>query len=225
MQAAQRLLDELACSDAQACVEDDALLLEKVARLSQDRADNLLRHWLRGRMGAYPSEAQLMELQQQMLHASSDSHPLMDIGGWRIERQRHRLLVQRAQLSAQPPQTELLLQWHGEPVIDVPQWRGRLVFDETGGPGIRRDSLLAAPLSIRARSGGERIRPVHGRPSRSLKNLFQESGVPARVRPWLPLVYLGGQLVYAAGLGMDSRFTSNDPGVRFRWEDAEAGSA
>ena len=222
VQAAQRLLDELACSDAGHCSQGEVLLLDRLVQLSPDRRDNLVRYWLRQRTGFYPTEAQLLELQRQMLHSNTDVHPFIDLDSWRIERQRDRLLVQPIGLIEQPPTAELQLTWRGEAALEVPEWRGRLIFDEKGGPGIPRESLLASSLTLRARSGGERIKPGPGRPSRSLKNLFQESAVPARVRPWLPLVYLGDQLLYAAGLSMDNRFVSSDPGVCFRWEPSGA---
>jgi tRNA(Ile)-lysidine synthase len=72
-------------------------------------------------------------------------------------------------------------------------------------------------MLLRARSGGERLKPDPLRPSRTLKNLFQESALPAQQRPWLPLAYVGGSLVFAAGLGMDAREAGVDNGVRLGW--------
>jgi len=43
----------------------------------------------------------------------------------------------------------------------------------------------------RVTSGSERLKLEAKRPSRSLKNLYQESQIPARERPWLPLLYAG----------------------------------
>jgi len=58
------------------------------------------------------------------------------------------------------------------------------------------------------------------RPSRTLKNLFQEFDVPVSQRPWLPLLYAGPQLIFAAGLGMDVRSGLTEGGVVLRWEPA-----
>src|SRR2546430_8025036 len=44
------------------------------------------------------------------------------------------------------------------------------------------------------------------RPRRTLKNLFQEAGVPPWERERMPLLYRGDQLVWAPGLGVDTRY-------------------
>jgi tRNA(Ile)-lysidine synthase len=49
--------------------------------------------------------------------------------------------------------------------------------------------------------GGERLKIKPNTPSRSLKNLYQEAGVP----PWqrqIPLLFIDGTLVAAEGLGV-----------------------
>ncbi|MFM7657255.1 MAG: tRNA lysidine(34) synthetase TilS, partial [Burkholderiaceae bacterium] len=70
------------------------------------------------------------------------------------------------------------------------------------------------------RAGGERLKRDPTRPSRTLKNLFQEAALPAQQRPWLPLAYLDGQLVFAAGLGMDVRHADARGGVVLGWRGA-----
>jgi tRNA(Ile)-lysidine synthase len=81
-----------------------------------------------------------------------------------------------------------------------------------------RAQLLQGPLRLRPRGGGERLKLDANRPSRTLKNLFQESDVPVRERLWLPLLYLGDELIFAAGLGMDVRSGRASEGVRLRWQ-------
>ena len=57
-------------------------------------------------------------------------------------------------------------------------------------------SLRAAPLCARSRAGGERLRlAARMHPSRTLKNLFQERGVPAWKRD-VPLLFLGETLLF-----------------------------
>ena len=77
--------------------------------------------------------------------------------------------------------------------------------------------LQSSVLTLQPRSGGERLKPDPARPSRTLKNLFQESALPAQQRPWLPLAYLNGQLAFAAGLGMDARVADAPGGVIMHW--------
>lgn len=59
------------------------------------------------------------------------------------------------------------------------------------------------------------------RPSKYLKDLFAEAGVPAFERADLPLVWLDGELVFTGALGMDIRFCDelahDDTLVRFEF--------
>lgn len=217
LQSAQRLLDDLAIIDEAMCAEGGGLRIDRLQALSPDRIDNLLRHWLAGQ-GALqaPTEAQLEQLHRQMLSARADAHPSLVLAG--LSLQRHgRLLVAVPHLPGAPPAGELCLRWQGESEIAVPAWRGVLLFRAHGGPGLPAARLQHGEITLQARSGGERLRPDPLRPSRSLKNLFQEAGVAAQQRPWLPLVYLDGRLIFAAGLGMDACAVESEPGVTLEW--------
>ena len=57
------------------------------------------------------------------------------------------------------------------------------------------------------------------RPRRTLKNLFQEAGVPPWERDRLPLIVCGDDLVWVPGLGVDVRYRApkNGPGVLPEW--------
>jgi tRNA(Ile)-lysidine synthase len=75
---------------------------------------------------------------------------------------------------------------------------------------------------VRLRRGGERLQPDPRRPRRSLKNLFQEAGVPAWKRERLPMLFCGDQLVWAPGLGVDAAWQPEGkaPGIVPEWRDA-----
>lgn len=218
MQAAQRLLDELAAADFRACAQDNAIKLDQLALLSADRIDNLLRYWLQQLHINAPSTAQLAQLRDQMLFASGEAHPLIQVSGIDFQRKSGLLVASQSAPSGEPPNTAISLQWCGETEISIPEWRGSLILEESGGSGLDKVMLLQGPLSLRYRCGSEKLKLNAARPSRSLKNLFQEAGVPARERRWLPLLYAGDELVFAAGLGMDVRLGWVERGgVRLRW--------
>lgn len=216
-QAAQRLLDELAGIDEAHCAEGDALRIDRLRALSVERVDNLLRHWLAGQgMRRPPNEAQLAQLRQQVISAQADAHPALALA--ELTLQRHGgLLVALPRMDGWPPARELTIGWRGEAEMAIPEWRGTLLFETADGAGICPRRLRQERLCLRPRQGGERLKPEPKRPSRSLKNLFQEAAVPAQCRSWLPLVYLGGQLAFAAGLGMDARVADSKGGVRLGW--------
>jgi tRNA(Ile)-lysidine synthase len=57
-------------------------------------------------------------------------------------------------------------------------------------------------VTLRARAGGERLQLDARRPRRTLKNLFQEAGIPPWRRERLPLLYCDDELVWVPGLGV-----------------------
>lgn len=225
-QAAQRLLDELGAIDLLACAHGTSLELAKLAGLSVDRIDNALRYWLQKQGLSLPTTAQLRQLRSQMLGASTEAHPLMRLAGASLERRAGLLTVTDRLWGAvpptvppnEPPTEPVTLHWQGEAEIVIPEWQGKLVFEIGKAPGFDRKVLEAGPLLLHPRSGSERLKLAASRPSRTLKNLFQESQISARERPWLPLLYVGETLAFAAGLGMDVRQRWVEQGVGLRWE-------
>ncbi len=218
LQAAQRLLDELAAIDLASCSQGGALAIESLRALSPERVDNLLRHWLLEHGASeLPSEAQLRQLHHQMLDARSDAQPELLLSGLRLQRQADWLVALRDVGTLAPPESTIEIRWQGEQAIEVPGWQGSLSFEEAGAGGLDPALLQRGPLLLRPRSGSERLKLALNRPSRSLKNLFQESGIPAQTRPWLPLLYIGGELAFAAGLGADARLKRTGSGIRLHW--------
>jgi tRNA(Ile)-lysidine synthase len=72
---------------------------------------------------------------------------------------------------------------------------------------------------LRARRGRERLQLNQDGPSRSLKNVFQEHGVPNWQRARLPLAYLGDRLLWVAGIGFDTRMARRSgERLALRWE-------
>jgi tRNA(Ile)-lysidine synthase len=100
--------------------------------------------------------------------------------------------------------------WSLQEGLDLPGSGGRLVFERTTGQGLNLARLTASPVTIRLRQGGERLRPDCRRPSRSLKNLLQEAGVPPWQRQRLPLLFSGEKLVFVPGIGADCECQAND---------------
>jgi tRNA(Ile)-lysidine synthase len=219
MQSAQRLLDEVALTDFALCGIGDkteALDISAIKRLSADRISNLLRHWLYRHGVPLPSATRLEEIRWQMLEAGADMHPYFEFGPMQLHRIKNRLELHFVPAAA--PFCSVRLQWHDQPVIDVPEWNGRLIFEKATGLGIACERLQAGPLEIRARSGSERFKPMLNRPSKSLKQLFQEQAIPSCQRPRLPLLYLGEQLVFVAGLGINVAAELTNPGIALRWQ-------
>jgi tRNA(Ile)-lysidine synthase len=68
------------------------------------------------------------------------------------------------------------------------------------------ERVRAGGFEVRLRAGGERLQLDPRRPRRTLKNLFQEAGVPPWARSRMPLLFRGADLVWVPGLGVDVRY-------------------
>jgi tRNA(Ile)-lysidine synthase len=221
-QAVQPLLEDLAAIDHARCADGDALSIDPLVRLNPARAANLLRYWLALRGAArLPGEAQLAQLREQICFAAPDAQPSLDLVGLRLQRHGGRLVV-IAPVAGKPPGGTFCVRWQGERRIEVPEWRGALLFDEAGD-GVPAEHLRRSELHLRPRLGRERLQLAGTRPSRSLKNLYQEAGIAAPLRAWLPLVYLDDALIFAAGVGMDARASATGEGIRMSWLPIESG--
>jgi len=74
--------------------------------------------------------------------------------------------------------------------------------------GILHEQWQAADVEVRFRQGGEKIRLPGRAGHHSLKNLFQEAGIPPWERDVVPLIYLDGQLAAVGDLWISAAFYS-----------------
>jgi tRNA(Ile)-lysidine synthase len=229
-QSAQRLLDELAEQDLHACLDGDAIVLPRLRALSRDRINNLLRHWFSQRRFGMPSTAWLEQMVDQLLSAREDAQPLVSHPDVDARRHRDRLYLVAKQpdlAGLRDPDDEGIIvkhaqafRWNGEASIAFPDYGGVLHFD-VAGHGIDPAWLASRALEIDFRKGGERLKLAPNRPTRGLKQLFQAADVPVWLRPRLPIVSSGVDLLFAAGLGMDCRFAAEGEGrIALRWQTA-----
>jgi len=171
-------------------------------------AQELLREFLRARGLRAPSEAKLVEMLKQL--TSGGSRTLIEHDGARLRVYRGRIVEDRRAGAFAP------IAWQGERRLALPGLGGELRFRRARGKGI---VASARPLRVRLRSGGERLQPDPRRPRRTLKNLFQEAGVPPWERDRLPLLFCGDDLVWVPGLGVDARYQAAESasGVLPEW--------
>lgn len=157
----------------------ERLSAEALRAMPQARARLALRDFLKAGGVRAPDAKRLDELLRQVLETSSSAGLEIALDGKVMGRFRGELAV----LPFSAPQ-------------------GKVVFHPCKGAGIDAARFKAQAVTIRSRKGGERMRLAPNRPSRTLKNLFQEAGIPPWERDRLPLVYCGEELVWVAGLGV-----------------------
>jgi tRNA(Ile)-lysidine synthase len=221
---AARLLDELAAQDARDALAIDAragATLDRrafaaLAERAPHRAKNLLRWFLRQHDLRAPSAARLAAMQDQLAHAANDARVRIAHGGIELGIHRGRIIVHA------PAVAPFALLWRGEVALALPH--GTLEFAPVRGAGLVAAALAQAPVVVRPRAGGERIRLAGDRPRQTLKRLLHDAGVPPWQRDALPLVFCGDALAAVPGIGVDTTFQAlaGAPGFEIRWH---AGSA
>jgi tRNA(Ile)-lysidine synthase len=213
---AQRLLEALAAQDAGRPALDGRLDLRALRGLDSARRRNLLRWFLRANGLIAPGRERLEDALRQLLGARADAQPSIELGRACLRRHRGWLQLE----AARPPAPPWTLTWGGEHELALPDG-SRLRFFDAQGEGLSRARLAEGVVTVRTRSGGERLRPAAERPTRTLKNLLQEAGVPAWRRASLPLLFVGDTLAWVAGIGHDCRFGAKpaEAGVLIEWSE------
>jgi tRNA(Ile)-lysidine synthase len=218
---AAELADELARIDAREAVHDDAtagatLDRSALACLSPPRARNLLRWFIRRHGLPAPSAARLAAMLAQLAAAAPDARVRLDHGGMQLGIHRGRIVVHS------PPIEAFAATWHGEPVLALPH--GTLAFVPALGHGVAAAALAGAPVTLRQRSGGERLRLGPGRARRPVADLLQQAGIPWWAREALPFVWCGDALAAVPGIGVDAAFQAHgdEPAFELHWHARDA---
>ncbi|WP_372592165.1 tRNA lysidine(34) synthetase TilS [Guyparkeria sp.] len=190
----QLLLREMAEEDAGQPLDRPTLDWPPLADRSPRRQLNVVRQWLAAQGALPPPASRLAEWLEQVRHAADDRQPRLDWPGGQLRRwgQRlYRLESVPASVSDQPwPASEKCLDLGG----------GRRLCREPADadqPAILGDMASEGLVwRVRPVSNRDRIRETSERPSRRLKNRFQEAGIP----PW--------ERAAAAGIEIDGRLAA-----------------
>ena len=199
----QKLLDRLAAMDGEAILQDAALKLKpfiELAKRDLPAANNLMRYWLRMSGLAMPSQERLDSWWRDLFAVKADSqlewrHDAASIRLWRG-------LLQVAKSVA------------GEWVFEsIPANSKKLGLSAQWVAHCHQNGLIEQ----RQRQGAEKIQIKANTPRKTLKNLFQEGDIS----PWerqTPLLYLDGELVAVAGVGVSyPHLVSSGKRVFPRW--------
>ncbi|MDA8092464.1 MAG: tRNA lysidine(34) synthetase TilS [Betaproteobacteria bacterium] len=214
------LLDDLARLDGGARLAD-GLSVESLRALSWARAKNVLRFFLESADVRCPGARRLEEALRQVLTAGPDAQLCIDVGGMFLRRYRGKLYVTG---EAPVPDPGLRLPWDGRSVLDLPRGCGRLTGIESPGKGLILERIRHEGLMVGFRQGGERFRTDARRPLRALKHLWADAAIPPWARPRMPLLYCGGALVWAAGLGVAPGWAASTgvAGLAIDWKEPDA---
>ncbi len=199
----QVLIDQLAHQDARAWMNRNQLSIAPLLALQhQDpvRANNVMRYWLKNNRLSMPSTERLQSWWRDLrgLRTGTKLEWLHD---------RHQIRAWRNTLRIE---------------ISQPSSRGTWIFvpipERSSQAGLSWEYCQKAKLiESRPRIGGERLKIKPNTPSKSLKNLYQEAGVP----PWqrqIPLLFIDKVLIAVEGVGVNASYLSTQgPRVWPEW--------
>lgn len=216
--AGAELLDDLGAMDLESVrAGDNALLVSALNRLSENRRNNVLRYWIRQRGFEVPSSARLAEVSTSVLTAARDARPCVAWPGAELRRYLDRLYLM-------PPLPEAPGDWQAawdtNAPLMLPGRAGCLSATAATGPGLDAALLESGSVSVRFRSGGERLRPAGRLHHTTLSRFFQERRVVPWMRERVPLIYIEGQLAAVADLCTADGFSAAEQGacVRLAWD-------
>ena len=198
---AQRLLDAVGAADAARASFGAMLSAQRLRTLPPERRRNALRFWITAAGHLAPPASRLEEIAGPLLQARADAQPYVRWEGALLQRQSD-LLSLRAAPGSTSRLEELSWPWRRRRTCALPGSGGKLTLKRDARGPLDLDALPAM-LTIRARRGGERLRPVRAGPRRALKSLLQEARVPVAERARLPLIFAAETLIAVAGLWLD----------------------
>src|SRR5712671_127162 len=194
--------------------------------LPPERRRNALRFWITAAGYRAPPASRLEEIAGPLLQARADAQPVVTWAGALLQRQADLLSLRTAsggapgasagalpgsgrsrRAAAQPPAAAARFEqvswpWRRRRTCALPAPLGRLTLKRDARGPLDLEALPAT-LTIRARRGGERLRPQRGGRRRALKSLLQEARVPVAERARLPLIFAAETLIAVAGLWLD----------------------
>jgi tRNA(Ile)-lysidine synthase len=122
-------------------------------------------------------------------------------GGLRVIVEYGTLRFTRAPEAAAPDPVELPVPGHAR----FGDWE---VEAAPGGAGEVSVTGVSSPLTVRAWTEGDRIRPAGVGGTKTLQDLFTDRKVPRALRHTLPVVVSGDAVVWVAGVAVDERFAA-----------------
>ncbi len=201
---------------------DGGIDRERVSCLSELRLIEVLRQYIGSRRIALPTGRMLRDAVDKLKNGRRTEAPLIRWAGHEL-RVHDGVLYLIAEPAPVTPGREVTLS--GEKRLELSN--GTLTVSRKKGQGVRITGQEANHLVVRLRKGGEKIR--QGR-SRSLKNIFQEHRVPVWLRPVIPLIHVGEELValpeiscwkIPAVLASDRRVAAGEIGWMFEFTPSD----
>jgi len=190
---ANELMNDMAAVDAEVAIDGNTLIISALLKLSSTRQRNLVRFWLQQCGLDAPTAKRLKEILGSMITAAADKMPVVDWADTEVRRFQGRLYAMK---TLQDFDVQQCIEWNPDNPLVLPQQNCHLMLKEASS-GLSANAI-SKPLTIRFRTGGERIKPIGRAHTMDLKKLTQEAAIPPWQRSRIPLIYLGDELIAVA---------------------------
>jgi tRNA(Ile)-lysidine synthase len=167
------------------------------------RQQLIIRHWFQSLGLRMPAQGFVERIQTEVIAAREDSDPVLAGQGCFIRRYRDKLYCLKQ--VEQVPLSDIV--WSTDKSA-VEFTNHRTLSYAPAPAGILYEKWQKAKVTVKFRSGGEKIRLPNRKENHSLKNLFQEAGIPPWERDITPLVYLNNKLAAVGDLWISADFYS-----------------
>ncbi|NOQ36596.1 MAG: tRNA lysidine(34) synthetase TilS [Methylococcaceae bacterium] len=204
---AQSLLSELAINLLDKSINlDNSLSISGLLSLEAAKQQLVIRQWFAHFNLKMPSVDFIERLFEQVIHAKPSANPELKRSDCSIRRYQNKLYC--------------LTQTQRLPTLDSQVWEHtneRLDLKNNGtlqrfisNNGIPVSLWESSSISVRYRTGGEKIALSNRKGHHSLKNLYQEASIPPWEREKIPLLYFDDKLVAIADLWVSADVFSDN---------------
>lgn len=207
----QRLLESYLQNDYQEIRYENGTL--SVARLLEKSAEHqraLIRYWIQLCDSPLPSEAIINRIIEDLLEAKPDAMPVVQWQSVECRRFQDQIFCLKQQVD--PPKAWRATWDFSQPLI-LPEGLGMLVafWDDSGGLVVPGKSV-----EVCFRQGGESILKKGHAHHHTLKNCWQEWGIPPWQRNKIPLIKIDNTIAMVVGREIFSGHEGK-PGWRIEW--------
>jgi len=208
----QDLLNAYLDADLHLDADAPGLSLTRLRAVEPASRRALLYRWIGHQLGLpTPPHAVLQRLDPELIEARDDATPLLAWPGGELRRFRDRIYA-FAPLGPVDPLWQT--QWDGASPLVLPASLGLL----------KADDRLPETVTVRFAGTGGRFRPRASGPSRSLKNLLREAGLPPWQRERTVVVESDGIVRWVGGIGASADADAAFQGLRLVQARSESAS-
>ncbi len=211
---AQRLLQKLGDNALQLCLNaDNSLSIEALLNTDQAQQALVIREWFAYLQLTMPSVIFIQQLFETIIKAQKKANPILNCQQGCIRRYQQTLYYVKS--SNDLYHTKIWSNNQHSLQLSASSALQKI----TAPSGISQKKWQDSTVSIRYRSGGEKIALPFRQGHHSLKKLFQEANIPPWEREKIPLLYFNETLVAIADLWVSKTvfIQQNAPCYQLKW--------